>query len=153
LKYLYVFIFALFIWGCKSATYKIEEVEEVVVEPEKTAAVIDTSATDNKSEIKEDLQQIKESDNKFTDKKIISKVYAIQIGAFIDEKNASVFKSDAEKKINTEIYYKNINGLYKVRVGNINTREEADSLLKSVMESGYSDSFMVELTYVTDKDK
>ncbi|HEY3249987.1 MAG TPA: SPOR domain-containing protein [Ignavibacteria bacterium] len=153
MKHIYILVFALLLWGCKSANYQIEEIEEIVEEPKTSSNDSAVTSAENKNEIIEDLQQNRENENKFTDKQIISRVYAIQIGAFKDEKNASVFTRNAENKLKSEIYYKNIDGLYKVRVGNINGKEEAGTLLKSIMEAGYPDSFLVELTYVINNDK
>jgi cell division septation protein DedD len=126
--------------GCNSAIYEIVEVEEPVeIKPEKSPI------TDIKEDIKEEP---KITENKFTDKQLVSKTYSIQIGAFNQENNASQFTDNARNILSgQEIYYKDIEGLYKVRLGNFTSKAEAIAFLGKIQENGFSDSFIVELTY------
>jgi cell division protein FtsN len=55
--------------------------------------------------------------------------------------------------INQEIYYKNVGGLYKVRVGSFNVLSDAVSLLEQMKSLGFNDSFVVELTYLQTIEK
>lgn len=133
-------ILVVFYSGCNSTIYEIIEVEEPVeIKPEKTEV----------PDIKEDItEEPKITDNKFTDKQLMTKTFAIQIGAFNSEVNATGFTDKAKKSLKgQDIYVKNIEGLYKVRLGNFNSKEEAISLLEKIQGSGFSDSFVVELTY------
>ncbi|MBL8017024.1 MAG: SPOR domain-containing protein, partial [Ignavibacteria bacterium] len=47
-----------------------------------------------------------------------------------------------------EIYYKDIDGLYKVRLGSFSSKEDAIGFLSNAKNAGFPDSFVVELTYV-----
>lgn len=142
LKKLYGFLvlsFLVFIYnGCNSAIYEIVEVEETVEIKQEVKQPV--------SEIKEDTKPI---DNKFSEKQVVSRTYVIQIGAFTDEENAEKFTRLAKNKLNgQEIYYKDIDGLYKVRLGSFNSKEDAIGYLTSAKNAGFQDSFVVELTYI-----
>lgn len=132
--------------GCNSATYEIVEVEEVVdIKTEKTQASDikeEPTVTDNNT------NENKVTDNKFTDKQVTSKFFAIQIGAFNKENNASSFTDKAKNSLSgQDISYKNVEGMYKVRLGSFTNVGEASDILKFVQEKGFTDSFIVELTY------
>ena len=136
----------LFYFGCNSTIYEIVEVEEPVeIKPEKTF----------NNDIKEEIsEEPKFTENKFTDKQMISKTFAIQIGAFNEESNASRFTDQARKKIsNSEIYFKDIDGLFKVRLGNFSSKTDAISILEELQAKGFNDSFIVELTYYKVENK
>ncbi len=122
--------------GCNSSIYEIVEVEEPV------------EIKQEKSPITDIKEEPKITENKFTDKQIMSKTYSIQIGAFNNEDNASNFTDNARNSLSgQDIYYKNIEGLYKVRLGNFNNRGDAIVFLGKIQEKGFSDSFIIELTY------
>lgn len=139
------FVSALFFAACNSAIYEIVEVEEPVEikeEPKQQNPV---------SEIKEDT---KPSENKFSEKSVVSRTYVIQIGAFNDEGNAEKYSRTAQNKLSgSEITVKNIDGLYKIRLGNFNNKDEAINFLQKAKDAGYGDSFVVELTYVKMESK
>jgi cell division septation protein DedD len=139
-------LLGLFYFGCNSTMYEIVEVEEPVeIKPEKT------SNNDIKEEISEEP---KVTENKFTDKQMISKTFAIQIGAFNEESNASRFTDKARKQIsNSEIYFKDIDGLFKVRLGNFSSKSDAMTILEELQAKGFNDSFIVELTYYKVENK
>lgn len=135
------FIIALFALytGCNSAIYEIVEVEEPVEE-------IKEEVKPPVTEIKEDT---KPTENKFSEKQVVSRNYVIQIGAFNDQNNADIFTISAKRKMSGEdIVVKNIDGLYKIRLGNFNSKEDAINFLNKTKEAGFSDSFVVELTYI-----
>ncbi len=137
-------------WGCNSTIYDIEEIEEKV----EVTSTQDTSLYSQNNEIKEDLKtDTKILENKFTDKQVVAHVYAVQIGAFLDENNASAFTNVAKKEIDQSVYYKSYGGLFKVRIGSYSNLSEAIKLLDKLKNSGYSDSFIVELTYIQTKDE
>jgi len=144
----------LLIWGCNSTIYDIEEIEEKV--EVSTYSKPDSSfMTENTNdEIKQDLKQDnKILDNKFTDKQVVARVFAIQIGAFLNEDNASNFTDEAKELIDQTVYYKIYDDLYKVRIGNFNNMNEAAEIMEKLRNLGYLDSFMVELTYVQTQEK
>jgi len=132
------------LWGCESTLYVIEEVEEVVPDEIKSPSDSAITANIDTSEIKEDLK----SDNKYKDKDVVSREYAIQIGAFSNESNAINFYNKAKIMIREDVYYKYVQGLYKVRLGNFTTKADALSMLEKIIANGFADSFVVELTYV-----
>ena len=142
----------LLVFGCNSTVYEIEEIEEKV---EISTTPADTNIlAQNNNEIKEDLKsESKIPDNKFTDKQVVARIYSVQIGAFLNEDNASNFTQSAKKQIDQSVYYKKYDGLYKVRFGSYNSVSEAINILEKLKNMGYSDSFVVELTYVQSQEK
>jgi cell division septation protein DedD len=104
------------------------------------------------SEVKEEVPEVKEEappEPKYSEKEVISRVYIIQIGAFNVERRAySLMKRAQKKLVNEEIYYKDVDGLYKVRFGNFASKEAAIQFLPVVQNAGYTDSFVLELVSV-----
>lgn len=138
------FIVLLLVYsGCNSAIYEIVEVEEPIEIKEEVKPPV--------SDIKEDS---KPNENKFSEKQVVSRTYVIQIGAFNDEDNAENFSSLAKSKISgQQITLKNIDGLYKIRLGSFNNKEDALKHLYIAKNAGFSDSFVVELTYLKQENK
>ncbi|MBZ0202541.1 MAG: SPOR domain-containing protein [Ignavibacteria bacterium] len=129
--------------GCNSPTYEIIEVEEPVEIKEETKPPV--------TEIKED---IKPPENKFNEKTVISRNYVIQIGAFNDEENATKFTRNAKERIGgDDVTFKETDGLYKVRLGTFAVKSEALELLMKIKELGFTDSFLVEITYLKQENK
>jgi cell division protein FtsN len=129
--------------GCNSAIYEIVEVEEPIEIKEEVKSPV--------SEIKEDPKPI---ENKFSEKQVVSRSYVIQIGAFNDAVNAEKFSNTARTKLtDQDITLKNIDGLYKIRLGSFNNKDEAIRYLDVAKNMGFSDSFVVELTYVKQENK
>lgn len=138
-----IVLFALYT-GCNSAIYEIVEVEEPVEE-------IKEEVKPPVTEIKEDT---KPTENKFSEKQVVSRNYVIQIGAFNDEVNAEKFTNSAKNKLSgMDIIVKNIEGLYKIRLGNFTSKEDALSFLNKAKDAGFGDSFVVELTYLKQENK
>lgn len=134
----------VFYAGCNSAIYEIVEVEEPVEE-------IKEEVKPPVTEIKEDT---KPTENKFSEKQVISRNYVIQIGAFNNEANAEKFTSSARNKLNgMDIIVKNIEGQYKIRLGNFDSKEDALNFLTEAKDAGFMDSFVVELTYIKQENK
>jgi cell division septation protein DedD len=139
---------ALFFYaGCNSSTYEIVEVEETVEIKEE----LKYPEADIVPEIKEDTNQ---PENKLSSNQVISRNYVVQIGAFSDEINAGKFTNTAKENLaSEEIYYKDIDGLFKVRLGNFSSRTDAMAKMQMLKELGYTDSFVVELTYMKIENK
>ena len=134
---LFIVLFIAFT-GCNSTIYEIIEVEEPVEIKEEVKSPV--------SEIKEDPTP---TENKFSEKQVVSRSYVIQIGAFNDEANAEKFSNSAKTSLSgQDITLKNIDGLYKIRLGGFNNKEEAIEYLNTAKDAGFSDSFVVELTYL-----
>lgn len=132
--------------GCNSPIYEIVEVEEPIEIKEEPKQEIPPV-----SDIKEDT---KPSENKFSEKNVISKSYIIQIGAFSDEKNADRYFDKAKQKFDgMDLSVKNIEGLYKIRLAGFNSRDEAISFLQKTKDAGFNDSFVVELTLIKTENK
>lgn len=138
IRVFFLVLITIFYFGCNSTIYEIVEVEEPIeIKPEKSPT----------ADIKEDITELP-TENKFTDKQMVSKTFAIQIGAFNNEENASNFTDNAKNvMINPDIYFKNIDGLYKVRMGNFSSKFDALNYLEMLKQRGFADSFIVELTY------
>jgi len=140
--------YIIFLTGCNSTTYDIIEVEEVVTEPVSkkpdTIATNEFTSTDIKQDLKPDS---KLNETSLGDKQLVSKSYTVQIGAFINESNAVKYLNSANKKIPGEFYYKQIEGLFKIRIGNYNQKSEAYDMLEKLHSYGFSDSFIIETKY------
>jgi len=145
IKYLCFLVILTFAASCNSPMYQIIEVEEPVEEVKREP---DPPVSEVKEEIPEEKVETP-SESKYTEKEVISRVYIIQIGAFNEERRAySLMKRAQKKLVNEDIYYKDVDGLYKVRFGNFASKEVAIQFLPVVQHAGYMDSFVVELTNV-----
>jgi len=139
MKNLYLFvvisIFSLLHCSCNSTSYDLEEVEETP----------DTIHIAKNSEIKQEIEKpkqeiIEEPSNLHKTENI---KFTIQLGAFQFETNAIAVINKAKNVFNLDINYKFIDGLYKVRMGEFDTRAEALSMLNNIHNSGYQDSFIL----------
>ncbi len=129
--------------GCNSTGYTIVEIEEPVE--------IKTELKQPVSDLKVDT---KPTETKFTDKQMVSRTYSIQLGAFTMEDNARKFTNGAKNSISShDIYYKDIDGLYKVRLGSFSSITDAAAILENLKQAGFGDSFVVELTYFKSENK
>lgn len=136
-----LFLFA----ACNSSIYEIVEVEEPVEIKEELKQPV----ADIKEEITAPKEEEKPVENKFTSDQIVSQTYIVQIGAFLSEKSAEKLTRSASKIITEQpVYYKNVDGLYKVRVGNFEKKEDALDFLYKVRALRYSDSFVFQITNV-----
>lgn len=76
--------------------------------------------------------------------------YRVQIGAFEFETGkwggAQLWASQARAKFTEPVYVEFDAGLYKVRVGDLVTREEADILKAKAIQLGYAGAFVAETT-------
>jgi hypothetical protein len=70
--------------------------------------------------------------------------FRIQVFATGDEETAEAVREAGERKIGVPVYTEFVDGLYKVRVGNCLTREDAETLLERCKDAGYGDAWIVE---------
>jgi cell division septation protein DedD len=70
--------------------------------------------------------------------------FRIQVFATGDEETAEAVREAGELKLGLPVYTEFVDGLYKIRVGNCPTREEAETLLKRCKDVGYGDAWIVE---------
>lgn len=70
--------------------------------------------------------------------------YRVQIGAFTYEEGANKVKMRAESELNQKVYVDFIEGMYKVRVGDFLTREDAEAYRDKLISMGYNGAFLVE---------
>lgn len=68
--------------------------------------------------------------------------YRIQVFASGNEASAQSVKEATEARVGAAAYVELIDGIYKVRVGDCPTREEAEVLLKRCREAGYGDAWV-----------
>lgn len=126
----------VFFYSCNSTGYDIEDVEKA-----------DTVTTHHRTEVKKETEalkpEIKEEPVEILPK--ITRKFTIQIGAFQSESRAIETMNKAHSLISYEIYYNLFNGLYKVRFGEFDTLPEALQVLESIRNSGFGDSFVVEI--------
>lgn len=70
--------------------------------------------------------------------------YRVQIGAFRNFGGAQNLAAQAETMFREAVYIEEVGGLFKVRVGDLVTRAEADLLRGKAGGLGFSDAFVVE---------
>jgi cell division septation protein DedD len=90
--------------------------------------------------------------NKGTDKNISENTnsqkresysFIVQIGAFVMPSNFQRFYEEAKYRLGNDVYYEQINNLYKIRIGRFNTKGEALNYLETVIRQGYPDAFVI----------
>lgn len=70
--------------------------------------------------------------------------FRVQIFASSSRENAERISSDAQKSLADKIYVEAEENLFKVRLGDFVTREDADKLKARVVKLGFKGSFVVE---------
>jgi cell division septation protein DedD len=68
--------------------------------------------------------------------------YRVQLFASASEDAARSVKEAAEVRLGGPAYIERIDGIYKVRVGDCPTREDAETLLAKCREAGYGDAWI-----------
>ena len=147
--YLSLFILIILVYsGCNSPTYDIIEVEEPVeIKEELKPPVADIKEETKSEETKS--EETKSEEKSYSENQVVSRNYAIQIGAFRRQRNANRCYNSALIKLPGEnITLKNIDGVYKIRLGSFNDKDEAIKYLDKIKGAGFYDSFVLELTYV-----
>jgi len=66
----------------------------------------------------------------------------VQIGAFVNQDNATQYVSDARERLNTMVDINLKGGVYKITVGKFDNSERADAYLQFVKSNGYEDAFI-----------
>jgi hypothetical protein len=70
-------------------------------------------------------------------------VYRVQILATSSEQSATDLKNKVQKRLGFAAYVSFVDGMYKVRVGDSSTREEAEKVRRRCREAGYHDAWIV----------
>ncbi len=70
-------------------------------------------------------------------------VFRVQVVAVSDETSAQDARQTAELRLKLPAYVEFVDGMYKVRVGDCQTRVEAEKVLRRCRESGYPDAWIV----------
>jgi hypothetical protein len=70
-------------------------------------------------------------------------VFRVQILATSSEQSAQEAKNRAENRLGFPAYVTLVDGMYKVRVGDCTTREEADKVRERCRAAGYTDAWIV----------
>lgn len=130
-------ILFLFFCSCNSTSYDIEEVEKTDTTSTYTRTEVRQESEASKPEIKEEPVEIQPK---------IDKKFAIQIGAFQFEANALDEMNKAQNLITYKIYYNLSGGLYKVRLGEFDSFSDALTVIDSIKNAGYNDSFIVDIS-------
>lgn len=69
--------------------------------------------------------------------------YNVQIGAFANKSNAEIFLSEAKSKLGSDVKISHSNdGIYRIIVGEYKSVEDAETMLKKVINMGFSDAFI-----------
>jgi|SRR4030095_625669 len=156
-KLILVLCFMIICLGCSSSENDMKNAGD----NDDNNSEIKTSSKDNEDEIKSDLSkknndngsqknENSSADSKITDNKfseVVLKTYAIQLGAFSDESNAQAFMEKAKQVLKMPgIYYKNVDGIFKIRIGNFNSLDETFSIHTKISSEGFTDTFITDLS-------
>ena len=130
-----VLVILLFFYSCGSGGYEVEELTDYK----------DTLSSVYNTEIKQEIEKPNLEIKEVTQSpKNISYNYTVQIGAFLDEKNALEFVARSKKILSLDVRYELIDDYYKVREGNFQIKEDASSELNRIKNLGYPDAFIIE---------
>lgn len=165
IKSILLIIFLFTFWGCGSSENGIETAEdnesnlEIKTSPKEIGGEIKDEINTGNNEFKDSGNQkgykssdnktadSKIPDNKFSEKQSAAKTYSLQIAAFNDEDNAFAFMEKAKQNLKFQgIYYKNVGGTFKIRIGNYNSIEEALTMLNKIYNEGFTDTFVTDIT-------
>ena len=70
-------------------------------------------------------------------------IYRVQIGVFEEQKSAETQAEEARAKVNMNVYVEFEPPFYRVRVGDIKTRKEAEQYVKVLQSYGFRGAFWV----------
>lgn len=137
-KHIYIILscFLISLNSCSTKGYEIEEIEETEDLPPPGPT------TDIKSEIENTSKDI-QPEIPVSSNKVSSVRYAIQIGAFFYESNAMKVIEKFKLQLSYDVYYKLVDELYKVWVGEFETKEQAGVVLSALKDAGFVDSFII----------
>ncbi len=139
LKEIYVIglLISLYFFGCSSGEY---ELEEKTVNYTEKQLVYDTIKTS-------DNEIIKDTIKKDTTKQVITRndnfTFIVQIGAFFEKNNFDRFFAASRTTLGNDVYFVQINDLYKIRIGSYKNKAEALKMLEYVISLGYFDAFVI----------
>lgn len=129
-------LISLYFFGCSSGEYKLEVKTLNYTEKQ---LVYDTIKTIDSEIIKDTIvkdtstQVITRNDN-FT--------FIVQLGAFIERDNFDRFFAAARTTLGDDVYFNQINDLYKILIGKFNNIADALKMLDYVKSQGYIDAFV-----------
>jgi hypothetical protein len=69
--------------------------------------------------------------------------YRVQVLATGNREQADAFRADVEARLALPAYVEDVDGVYKVRVGDCRLRAEAEDLLRRCRAAGYDDAWIV----------
>jgi cell division protein FtsN len=132
-------LISLYFFGCSSGEYELEEKTINYTEKQLKYDTIKTSDNEIKNDVtKKDTtngnQVITKNDN-FT--------FIVQIGAFIEKNNFDRFFAASRMALGNDVYFTQINSLYKIRIGSYSNKAEALKMLEQVQKLGYLDAFVI----------
>ncbi len=130
LKYLAVLVFGIYLMGCSSGPYDLNETN---IKHEEKTITADTVKTVTESSEKHN--EIKEEVGSFT--------FIVQVGAYFITYNFQRFYETAKARLGENLYYEMSNDLYKIRIGRFTNKAEALQLLDFVKSLGYDDAFII----------
>lgn len=136
IKLLVFFIFGVYLSGCGSGEYDLEQTQVEYIEKTLKYDTIETIVRDtvvNKQDLVNNSKNIK--NEPFT--------FIVQIGAFREQNNFQRFYETAKSKLGDEVYNVVINDLNKIRIGSYNDKAEALKLLDYVKSLGYFNAFVL----------
>lgn len=155
--YFCLVIFSFTVSGCSSTRSLIAEKENTKDEEKNTGIVnefFDPLILDDEDlQVKKSIpiesnsdqveKNLTQSDNEYQKPEVVAG-FRVQICAVSDEERAKQIQRDTILKfINEEVYLIYDSPYYKVRVGNCQTRYEADKLQQLAVEKGFDDAWVV----------
>jgi len=69
--------------------------------------------------------------------------YRVQLFASGEQENAKTYEMEVEMRLGIATYLEYLDGMYKVRVGDCRTRQEAENLRDQCRAAGYQDAWIV----------
>jgi len=130
-------IFIISIAGCGSGEFDIKKTnveytektlkyDTIKIVTSDTTASTDTSQKDNHLQIKTEIYS-----------------YTVQIGAYSNESNFQRFYENAKINLGDAVFYKVTGDIYRIQIGEFNSKSEALQLLEKVKALGYNDAFVL----------
>lgn len=128
--YLIISVCSLYVIGCSSGPYELDET--TIDEKEKTIVADTTKTVTEKREIKENISKQTEAYN-----------FIVQIGAYAVPSNFERFMQRAKGDFGDDVYSVLIAGINRIRMGKFDNKAEALVLLEKVKKLGYYDAFII----------
>lgn len=133
-------VFSFFLMACGSGEFEREDIEVTTTEKKlvydtlKTTDV-DLTNRDGNDKIKDNLNN--------NDIKKDTYTYTVQIGAYVNPLNFQRFYDRSKSVLGESVYYKQIDNLYRIRIGSFDLKADAINYMEKLKGMGFADAFVV----------